>query len=82
MTIKELKSKARIQKIVIVEKEYLRKIKVIDLETNKQALNNYLDNEVFEIQPYIESRIDYDGELRAVAKIQVIIYENEVNKNE
>lgn len=76
MTIKELKSKTRIQKIVIVEKEYLRTIKVIDLEVNNNALNDYLDNEGFEIQPYIESRIDYDGELRAVAKIQAIIYED------
>lgn len=76
MTIKELKSKARIHKIIIVEKEYLRTIKVIDLEVNKNALNDYLDKAVFEIQPYIESRIDYDGELRAVPRIQVIIYED------
>ena len=76
MTIKELKSKTRINRIVIVEKEYLRTIKVIDLELNRKSIDDCLDKEVFEIHPYIESKIDYDGELRAVAKIEAIIYED------
>ena len=70
MTIKELKQLTRIHRVVILDLQY--PVKVIE---TVNALNNYLDKDVIDIKPFIESKIDCDGMLRATPKIEVYIYE-------
>jgi len=73
MTIRELSDITRIHRIVIRVLHYTSK--VIDLKGKPTIPSEYLEKQVDEIKPYIESKIDTDGELRAKARIEVYIYD-------
>ena len=73
MTVKELSDITGISRIVIRGLHYTSK--VIDLKYNPTIPNEYLEKQVDDIKPYIESKIDNYGELRARARIEVIIYD-------
>lgn len=73
MTIRELRQLTRIHRVVILDLQY--PVKVIDTVINSNAINNYLDKDIIEIKPFIESKIDNDGELRAKPRIEVYIYD-------
>ena len=73
MTIRELSDITRIHRIVIRGLHHTSK--VIDLKGKPTIPNEYLKMQVDEIKPYIESKIDNDGELRAKGRIEVYIYE-------
>ena len=74
MTVNELSEFTRIYRIVIRGSHHTSK--VIDLKGKPTIPTEYLKLEVEYINPYIESKIDSDGELRAKARIEVIIYED------
>ena len=77
MTIKDLTNITRIHRIVI--KTHNHPVNVIDLTSGSKVVDlfnsEYINKEVDEINPYIESKIDRDGELRAKPKLEVVIYE-------
>lgn len=73
MTIRELRQLTRIHRVVILDLQY--PVKVIDTVINSNAINNYLDKDIIEIKPFIESKIDCDGMLRATPRIEVYIYD-------
>lgn len=73
MTVKELSEVTRIHRIVFRGLHYTSK--VIELRGKPAIPSEYLDKEIDEIKPYIESKIDSDGELRAKARIEVYIYD-------
>lgn len=77
MTVRDLKEATNTSFRRLVLRGLLYTHKVIEFNSHStNKIEPYLDMEVEEINPYIESKIDSDGELRAKARIEAIIYEN------
>lgn len=73
MTVRELRQLTRIHRVVILDLQY--PVKVIDTALNMLAIEKYLDKDIIDIKPFIESKIDCDGMLRATPRIEVYIYD-------
>lgn len=73
MKVKELMAVTRIHRLVILENNH--PVKVIASTTNNTEIARYKEKEIEDIEPYLESKLDVDGDLRVQAKLEVYIYD-------
>lgn len=73
MKVKELMAVTRIHRLVILENNH--PVKVIASTTNNAEITRYKEREIEDIEPYLESKLDVDGDLRVEAKLEVYIYD-------